>query len=113
MKSLNLGASVAPRMAQAASHSHVSRVEMSRCSLRLKANGRPICPFPRFVVAVTTALSLANSASLLNPYAQSIMVRLPGADRPDHPQSIRAEYYAWERSGSSIQLGTGNGAISD
>src|SRR5215472_5544972 len=32
MKSLNLGASVAPRIAQAASQSQVSRAEISRCS---------------------------------------------------------------------------------
>ena len=32
MKSLNFGASVAPRITQAASHSHVSRVEMSNSS---------------------------------------------------------------------------------
>jgi hypothetical protein len=33
MKSLNLGASVAPRMAQAASHGQVSSIEISRCAM--------------------------------------------------------------------------------
>ena len=32
IKSLNLGASVAPRMAHAASHNQVSNVEIERCS---------------------------------------------------------------------------------
>ena len=39
MKSLNLGASVAPRMTQAASHNHVSRVEISKCSSSADGNG--------------------------------------------------------------------------
>ena len=43
MKSLNFGASVAPRMTQAASHSHVSRVEMSNCSWSGEENGIVVC----------------------------------------------------------------------
>ena len=46
MKSLNLGASAAPRTAQAASQSQVSRVGVSRCSSGLGASGRIDCCTP-------------------------------------------------------------------
>src|SRR5438128_2734820 len=48
IKSLNLGASAAPRIAQAASQSHVSRVGTSRCSLSEGMNGSEDCIVPSY-----------------------------------------------------------------
>src|SRR5581483_4381681 len=43
MKSLNFGASVAPRTLQAASHNHVSRAPISRCSSDCSNGSLPDC----------------------------------------------------------------------
>lgn len=74
MKSLNLGASVEPLMAQAASHSHVSSIEISRCSsgevnTLWFAGACTVLFFPRRANLEVLLSAASDELMHLNPFA--------------------------------------------
>ena len=71
MKSLNFGASLAPRIVFAASNNHVSRVEISKCSLFSDGKGRVV-----WVVSTSVFFFGKGSFPLENSF--QLLLRLEG-----------------------------------